>query len=88
VSHFEMCGDCLVEILRVRHDPVADTDAVVRWCPKCGAVVVDEDLDGRTKPGALATIRFPRAVLDAAREKENTNAQEKEKRDLEPTPRG
>jgi hypothetical protein len=37
----------------------AASDAVVRWCSDCGAVVVDEDYDGRTNPGAYEEMRFP-----------------------------
>lgn len=32
--------------------------AVVRWCPTCGAVVIDTDYDGRTKPGDVMPMRF------------------------------
>jgi hypothetical protein len=31
---------------------------VVRWCSDCGAVVVDLDYDGRTKPGGIMKMRF------------------------------
>lgn len=58
MTHEEQCGaDSLEEIYRVTGS--FDIDAVVRWCPQCGAVVIDEDYDGRTKPGAIAPIRFP-----------------------------
>jgi hypothetical protein len=33
---------------------------VVRWCKECGAVVVDTDYDGRTKPGDIMKMRTPR----------------------------
>jgi len=40
-----------------------DTREVVRWCYKCGAVVVDIDYDNRndnrTSPGAVMKMRFP-----------------------------
>lgn len=35
------------------------TEEVVRWCSHCGAVVVDEDYDGRTNPGAIRAMEFP-----------------------------
>jgi len=35
---------------------------VVRWCRQCGAVVVDVDVDGRTKPGGIMSMIFPRNV--------------------------
>lgn len=37
-------------------------ESVVRWCANCGAVVVDTDVDGRTQPGDVMAMRFPRAV--------------------------
>ncbi len=32
---------------------------VVRWCSACGAVVVDNDYDGRTNPGAVRKMVLP-----------------------------
>ena len=40
-----------------------DTELVVRWCPKCGAVVVDMDYDNRTKPGYYKKIQYPEITL-------------------------
>lgn len=40
-----------------------DTVEVVRWCTVCGAVVVDIDYDGRTKPGAIMPLRLPTGAL-------------------------
>jgi hypothetical protein len=34
-------------------------EEVVRWCSHCGAVVVDLDYDGRTKPGFIKSVQFP-----------------------------
>jgi hypothetical protein len=42
-----------------------DTESVVRWCPECGAVVVDREVDGR-QMGCVVDMKFPgitRAVL-------------------------
>lgn len=33
---------------------------VVRWCSECGAVVVDEDSDGRIHPGGYIKMMFPK----------------------------
>lgn len=51
--------DCGVGLQTIYRREGAGSDAVVRWCPKCGAVVVDEDFDGRTHPGAYMSMRFP-----------------------------
>ena len=39
-----------------------DVVDVVRWCEDCGAVVVDGDYDGRTRPGAVMKMRFPKTA--------------------------
>jgi hypothetical protein len=44
-----------------------DAHVVVRWCTLCGAVVVDADVDGRTAPGAISVMRFPKLALDLQR---------------------
>jgi hypothetical protein len=40
------------------------SDEVVRWCSHCGAVVVDLDFDGRTKPGYFKQVQFPKIAKD------------------------
>lgn len=40
-----------------------DTEEVVRWCPKCGAVVIDMDYDNRTNPGYYKKIQYPEITL-------------------------
>lgn len=39
---------------------VKEIDDAIRWCKDCGAVVVDQDIDGRTRPGGVAIMRFPK----------------------------
>lgn len=36
-----------------------DEFEVVRWCNHCGAIVVDSDYDGRTKPGKFKKLQTP-----------------------------
>ena len=36
-----------------------DESKVVRWCPECGAVVVDMDYDERTNPGYYKKLQYP-----------------------------
>jgi hypothetical protein len=33
-------------------------DRVVRWCPKCGAIVIDMESDGRTYPGRYLAMQL------------------------------
>ena len=37
-----------------------DEEKVVRWCPECGAIVVDCDYDGRTNPGYFREMEYPK----------------------------
>lgn len=39
-----------------------DGDAVAKWCPDCGAVVVDRVIDGRVSPGGIKKMRFPKSA--------------------------
>lgn len=41
---------------------VSMESAVVRWCKECGSVVVDLDYDGKTSPGAIMSLKSPRAL--------------------------
>lgn len=61
MTHSTLCpGVDLVEIVR----EAGASDKVVRWCPSCGAVVVDEDYDGRVRPGAYIPMLFPKLVAE------------------------
>ena len=40
---------------------------VVRWCNRCGAVVIDIDYDNRTSPGAVMKMRFPENNRDKSK---------------------
>ncbi len=54
----------LVEITRNRLDHLADQ--VVRWCPECGAVVADIDVDNRTNAGQIMKMKVPRVAKERA----------------------
>ena len=47
----------LIEIVK---NNLAISEEVVRWCSYCGAIVVDEDYDGRTNAGQIRPIQFPK----------------------------
>jgi hypothetical protein len=59
----------LEEIYSFQNDNMGHSEGVVRWCPICGAIVVDIDYDGRTLPGNLVPLRFP----DHVRQSKNTS---------------
>lgn len=41
---------------------------VVRWCPECGAIVIDVDCDSRTYPGRVMKMKLPQAILNSQKE--------------------
>lgn len=60
-SHEETCPGGLKEIYSGTLDHMSEW--VVRWCSNCGAVVIDEDYDGRTKPGGVMKMKFPKGTV-------------------------
>lgn len=64
MNMYEKCKEGLhplKEIMR-KHDCVADT--VVRWCPDCGAIVVDADCDGRVYAGHHMKMVLPKLAKE------------------------
>lgn len=57
---FDRGAHDLREVGRQPYSLAPDAFTVVRWCAKCGAVVIDTDLDGRTMPGDILPMQFPR----------------------------
>lgn len=65
MTHEAVCGpDALTVIYRADKYGDGSAEDVVRWCWKCGAVVVDVDCDGRTQPGAATSMIFPQVSRD------------------------
>ncbi len=63
MTHIEICGPDTLEVIYLRVVGSAmEEEHVVRWCRKCGAVVVDVDVDGRTHPGRVSPMRFPESM--------------------------
>lgn len=40
------------------------TDKVIRWCPVCGAIVIDMEVDGRVYPGRYQKMQLPKLCKD------------------------
>ena len=60
MNNFTGCKKGLHPLKTILRIPQAfDTERVVRWCPECGAIVVDMDYDGRTKPGHYMKMQLP-----------------------------
>lgn len=54
------CEHNLIDIQSFTYGP--GTYRTVRWCTKCGGVVIDMDVDGRIWPGHIMSMRFPEIV--------------------------
>ena len=46
------------------HSLPFNEEPTVRWCSNCGAIVVDVDYDGRTKPGAIMKMQWPNILKE------------------------
>lgn len=56
-----MCDKTNHNLIEIYRDGWEDEpNAVVRWCEDCGAIVVDGEMDGRTSPGAVRKMLFPK----------------------------
>lgn len=49
----------IIQSMSVGHDE----EAVVRWCPKCGAITVDMDYDNRRYAGYYTELIYPEITL-------------------------
>lgn len=63
------CDGVTHRLLDIFANENAISSAVVRWCADCGAVVVDEDYDGRTNPGQYVEMLFPNMTYPNQTEK-------------------
>lgn len=59
------CSNGSHSLTVIHHDHGLCSDAVVRWCEYCGAVVVDhETILGEVTPGGIRSMRFPQFVRE------------------------
>lgn len=54
-----------LEVIHETAEDGAGCSEVVRWCPLCGSVVVDLDIDNRTQKGGIMPMRRPE-ILERA----------------------
>lgn len=57
--NFDGCKKGLHPFKVVANFKWGDEEKVVRWCPECGAVVVDMDYDNRTYAGYYNKLQYP-----------------------------
>lgn len=54
----EKCLQGLHPLKTIYTDSDGFVDVVIRWCLECGAVVVDNDVDGRVYPGKVMPMKL------------------------------
>lgn len=59
MQNYNKCKEGLHPLKEILTVEGAFTDRVVRWCPECGAIVIDMDLDGRIYPGRHMPMKLP-----------------------------
>ncbi len=65
------CIEGLHPLKEIYRDTDGFVDIVVRWCPECGAIVIDNDVDGRVYPGKIMPMKLSRLYLDTRRSEMN-----------------
>lgn len=72
------CGDGSHDYRLVHVDKDSISELVVRHCKVCGCIVVDEDYDGRTKPGQFFPLTGHSLYFDLPRALDGIDALEAE----------
>lgn len=56
---FSECQKGLHRFKIITKRDFGDEELAVRWCPQCGAIVVDREFDGRLDPGYYQKLKYP-----------------------------
>lgn len=65
---YENCKNGKHPLIEMSRTSDGFTDKVVRWCPQCGAIVIDMDSDGRTYPGRYMKMQLSKLCKDKIHE--------------------
>lgn len=57
---YEKCKEGLHPLIEISRTSDGFTDRVIRWCPDCGAVVIDMECDGRVYAGRYRKMTIPK----------------------------
>lgn len=57
--NFKGCKKGLHPFKIIEKFNLGEEEKVVRWCPECGAIVVDCDYDNRTNAGYYKKLQYP-----------------------------
>lgn len=61
---YEKCKEGLHPLKEIMRTSNGFVDQVVRWCPDCGAIVVDVDCDGRVYAGNCIKMKLPKLAKE------------------------
>ena len=61
---YKKCKEGLHQLVEVYRADNGFEDEVVRWCPSCGAIVVDVDVDNRVYAGCVMKMRLPKLAKE------------------------
>lgn len=61
---YEKCKDGLHPLKEITRIIDGFVDKVIRWCPDCGAIVIDMECDGRVYPGHYRRLVLPRVIKE------------------------
>lgn len=67
----EKCLQGLHPLKAIYTDSDGFVDRVIRWCPECGAVVIDTDVDGRVYPGNFMNMQLSNLYIEVREEHSN-----------------
>ncbi len=56
---YEKCKEGKHPLTEISRTSDGFTDRVIRWCPTCGAIVIDMESDGRVYPGRYEKMHLP-----------------------------
>ena len=56
---YEKCKEGKHPLKEISRTSDGFTDKVIRWCPDCGAIVIDMESDGRVYPGRYQKMNLP-----------------------------
>ena len=60
----EKCKEGLHPLKEIRRYTGGVADSVIRWCPDCGAIVIDAECDGRVYPGHYMKMKLPKLAKE------------------------
>lgn len=56
---YKKCEEGLHPLYEISRTSDGFVDKVIRWCPDCGAIVIDMECDGRIYPGRYKKMQLP-----------------------------